>query len=178
VVTGVIDIATLTTKKVDFIVEYLREYEVICKKALTRVSGAQMELFDEKNQRSKISWQGPLKQAKVNIIVKVFFRLIPSFLYWYITLKWKRKKLSYLGTFLIITSCQTGAGAVGASSRCGSGFNQNGAAPCGSGSASLDIRHKNIVKNVKDRALLEKWVEKQTCRSSVIDVTVIQFSVT
>jgi hypothetical protein len=45
----------LTTKKVDFNVEYFREYEAICKKALTRVSGAQMELFDEKNQRSKIS---------------------------------------------------------------------------------------------------------------------------
>jgi hypothetical protein len=45
----------LTTKKVEFLVEYLREYEVICKKALTRVSGAKMELFDEKNQKSKIS---------------------------------------------------------------------------------------------------------------------------
>jgi hypothetical protein len=41
----------LITKKVYFIVEYLREYEVICKKALTRESGAQMELFDEKNWR-------------------------------------------------------------------------------------------------------------------------------
>jgi hypothetical protein len=40
---------------IDFIVEYLCEYEAICKKALTRISGAQMELFDEKNQRSKIS---------------------------------------------------------------------------------------------------------------------------
>jgi hypothetical protein len=38
----------LTTKKVYFIVEYLREYETICKKVLTCVSGAQMELFDEK----------------------------------------------------------------------------------------------------------------------------------
>jgi hypothetical protein len=45
----------LNTKKVDFIVEYLREYEAICKKALTHVSGAQMELLDEKNQRGKIS---------------------------------------------------------------------------------------------------------------------------
>jgi hypothetical protein len=36
-------------------------YEAICKKALTSVSGAQMELFDEKNQRSKISWQGSFK---------------------------------------------------------------------------------------------------------------------
>jgi hypothetical protein len=49
-------------KKVNFIVEYLWEYEAICKKALTRVSGAQMELFDEKNQRSKILWQGPFKR--------------------------------------------------------------------------------------------------------------------
>jgi hypothetical protein len=41
----------LTTKKFDFIVEYLREYEATCKKALTRESGAQMKLFDEKTQR-------------------------------------------------------------------------------------------------------------------------------
>jgi hypothetical protein len=38
----------LNTKKVDFIVEYLCEYEAMCKMALTCVSGAQMELFDEK----------------------------------------------------------------------------------------------------------------------------------
>jgi hypothetical protein len=42
-------------KKIDFIVEYLHEYEVKCEKALTRGSRAQMELFDEKNRRSKIS---------------------------------------------------------------------------------------------------------------------------
>jgi hypothetical protein len=47
VASGVID--TADHKKIDFIVEYLREYEVICKKALTRGSRAQMELFDEKN---------------------------------------------------------------------------------------------------------------------------------
>jgi hypothetical protein len=35
-------------QKIDFIVEYFREYEVICKKALTRGSRAQKELFDEK----------------------------------------------------------------------------------------------------------------------------------
>jgi hypothetical protein len=52
-VSGVID--TADHKKVDFIVEYLREYEAICKKVLTRGSRAQMELFDEKNQRSKSS---------------------------------------------------------------------------------------------------------------------------
>jgi hypothetical protein len=46
VVSGVI--ATADHKKIDFIVKYLREYEFICKKALTRGSRAQMELFDEK----------------------------------------------------------------------------------------------------------------------------------
>jgi hypothetical protein len=60
VVSGVID--TADHKKIDFLVEYLREYEKICKKALTRRSGAQKELFDEKNRRSKISWQGPFKE--------------------------------------------------------------------------------------------------------------------
>jgi hypothetical protein len=44
-----VSLTPLTAKAVDFIVEYFREYEAICKKALTRVSGAQMELFDEKN---------------------------------------------------------------------------------------------------------------------------------
>jgi hypothetical protein len=51
-VSGVMD--TAKNKKINFIVEYLREYEDICKKALTRGSRAQKELFDEKNQRSKI----------------------------------------------------------------------------------------------------------------------------
>jgi hypothetical protein len=46
-----VSLTPLTTKKVNFIVEYLREYEAICKKALTGVSGAQMKLLDEKNQR-------------------------------------------------------------------------------------------------------------------------------
>jgi hypothetical protein len=50
-----VSLTPLTTKKVDFIVEYLREYEAICKKALFRVSGAQMELFDEKKPEVKIS---------------------------------------------------------------------------------------------------------------------------
>jgi hypothetical protein len=44
-----VSLTQLTTKKVDFKVEYLREYEAISKKALTLVSGAKMELFDEKN---------------------------------------------------------------------------------------------------------------------------------
>jgi hypothetical protein len=60
-----VSLTLLTTKKVDFIVEYLREYEAICKQALTHLSGAQMELFDEKNQRSIISWQGSLKRTKL-----------------------------------------------------------------------------------------------------------------
>jgi hypothetical protein len=50
---GVID--TAGHKKFNFIVEYLCEYVAIRKKALTRGSRAQMELFDEKNRRSKIS---------------------------------------------------------------------------------------------------------------------------
>jgi hypothetical protein len=50
-----LSITPLTTKKIDFIVKYLLEYEAICKKALTRGSWAQMELFEEKNRRSKIS---------------------------------------------------------------------------------------------------------------------------
>jgi hypothetical protein len=39
----------MTTKKVDFLVGYLRQHEAICKKALTSGSGAVMELFDEKS---------------------------------------------------------------------------------------------------------------------------------
>jgi hypothetical protein len=54
-------VSGVNDKNIDFIVEYLREYVVIWKKALTRWSRAQMELFDEKNRRSKISWQGPFK---------------------------------------------------------------------------------------------------------------------
>jgi hypothetical protein len=51
----------LTTKIVDFIVEYLLEYEAIRKKALTRVSGAQMEFFDEKPKDRKTLVTGPIK---------------------------------------------------------------------------------------------------------------------
>jgi hypothetical protein len=47
-VSGVID--TADHKKIDLIVEYLREYEAICKKALIRGSRAQMELFDEERK--------------------------------------------------------------------------------------------------------------------------------
>jgi hypothetical protein len=39
----------LTTKKVYFIIEYLCNfYEAICKKAMPRGTGDQIELFDEK----------------------------------------------------------------------------------------------------------------------------------
>jgi hypothetical protein len=53
-----VSLTPLTTKKIDFIAEYLREYQAICKKALTRVSGAQMELFDEKIREGR---QSPTK---------------------------------------------------------------------------------------------------------------------
>jgi hypothetical protein len=46
VVIGVID--TADHKKIDFIVDYLRDCEAICKKALPRGSRAQIELFYEK----------------------------------------------------------------------------------------------------------------------------------
>jgi hypothetical protein len=55
---GVID--TAYHKKIDFIVEYLRKYEAICKKALTRGSRAQMELFDEKIGGRKSRDRAPL----------------------------------------------------------------------------------------------------------------------
>jgi hypothetical protein len=42
---------TACAKIGDFIVEHLREFEAICKKALTRSSGAQVGLIYEKNQR-------------------------------------------------------------------------------------------------------------------------------
>jgi hypothetical protein len=37
-----------TTKKVDFIIEYLWKYRAMCKKALTHGPVAQMESFDDK----------------------------------------------------------------------------------------------------------------------------------
>jgi hypothetical protein len=58
-VSGVIN--TVDHKKIDCIVEYLREYEAICKKALTRGSRAQVELFDEKTVGRKSRDSVPLK---------------------------------------------------------------------------------------------------------------------
>jgi hypothetical protein len=76
---GVID--TAGAKIGDFKVEYLREFEAICKKALTRESGAQVGLFDEINQRSKISWHCPFNiqchqqnhQELYQIVFSLFF---------------------------------------------------------------------------------------------------------
>jgi hypothetical protein len=59
-----VSMTPLTTNKVDYLVEYLREYEAICKKALTRVSGAQLELFDEKTRGRKPCDRVPLKAAR------------------------------------------------------------------------------------------------------------------
>jgi hypothetical protein len=53
VVSGVIDAAN--HKKFDLKVEYLNKFESIYETVLTRGSGAQIELFDEKNQMSTIS---------------------------------------------------------------------------------------------------------------------------
>jgi hypothetical protein len=44
-----------------FIIEYLREYELKFKTALTHKSGIPGVLIDEKTPSSKISWQGPFK---------------------------------------------------------------------------------------------------------------------
>jgi hypothetical protein len=62
-----VSLTPLTTIKVDFIVEYLREYEAIFKKALTRVSGPLMELFDEKTRGRKSRDRVPLRWAHVTI---------------------------------------------------------------------------------------------------------------
>jgi hypothetical protein len=40
-------------------ISFLREFEAIFKKALTHVSGAKGELFDEKNLEMENSYQGP-----------------------------------------------------------------------------------------------------------------------
>jgi hypothetical protein len=52
-------VVTADHRKVEFIVEYLREYEAISKKALTRGSGAQMEFFDEKKLKVENFVTGP-----------------------------------------------------------------------------------------------------------------------
>jgi hypothetical protein len=46
----------------DITVEYFREYEAICKKALAQVSGAQMEFFDEKTRGRKSRDRVPLNK--------------------------------------------------------------------------------------------------------------------
>jgi hypothetical protein len=48
-----VSLTPLTPKLVDFIDEYLRKHEAICKKALTRRSGAEIELFEETTRGRK-----------------------------------------------------------------------------------------------------------------------------
>jgi hypothetical protein len=62
VVSGVID--TADHQNIDFIVEYLREFEAICKKALAHGSGAHIELFDEKNGGRKSRDRVPLRKSE------------------------------------------------------------------------------------------------------------------
>jgi hypothetical protein len=68
------------TKIGDYKVDFLGEYWSILKKALTHVPGALGELFDEKNQRSKISCQGPFKQysmaLKFDLLIQRYAILI------------------------------------------------------------------------------------------------------
>jgi hypothetical protein len=60
------EIETTGAKIGDFKVEYLRQFEAICKKALTRESGAQVGLFDEKTRGRKSRGTVPLR-------IKTFF---------------------------------------------------------------------------------------------------------
>jgi hypothetical protein len=66
-------------KKNDFIVEYLREYEAICKKALTRGSRAQMELFDEKTRGRKSRDRVPLNRTSRNKNMKRYNSFVKKF---------------------------------------------------------------------------------------------------
>jgi hypothetical protein len=66
-----VSLRPLTTKKVDVIVEYLREYEAICKKASSRGSGDQMEMFDEKKPEAENLMTGSLYQ----IIIDIFYSI-------------------------------------------------------------------------------------------------------
>jgi hypothetical protein len=47
-----------------FVVEYFREYESIFETALSHESVEPGVLFNEKNQRSKISWDCPFKYCR------------------------------------------------------------------------------------------------------------------
>jgi hypothetical protein len=72
VVSGVIDTADHQKSRFH-IVEYPREYEAVCQKALPHESGAQMELFDEKSRGRKSRDRVPLTCAPMSklTIVKV-----------------------------------------------------------------------------------------------------------
>jgi hypothetical protein len=87
----------LTAKK--FPSQYLREKQAVCKKVLTCRSGSQMELFDEKNQRSKISWQGPFMSQVYKLVDKVPYKISNSKKVWNISfapIGSRRKSLCYL----------------------------------------------------------------------------------
>jgi hypothetical protein len=73
VVSGVID--TADHKKIDFKVEYLREYEAICKKALTRGPRAQRELFDEKTRGRKSRGRVPLT---IPALISFVLHILPA----------------------------------------------------------------------------------------------------
>jgi hypothetical protein len=60
-----------------FVVEYLREFESICKTVLAHESGVPGVQFNEKNRGSKISWHCPFKGTipmKVCEIITLNFR--------------------------------------------------------------------------------------------------------
>jgi hypothetical protein len=63
-------------------VEFLGEFESICKKALVSISGAQMELFDKKKTRGRksrdtiSSRQNSLNMTK---IIQILQKLYPNF---------------------------------------------------------------------------------------------------
>jgi hypothetical protein len=65
----------------DFKVEYLREFQAICKKALTRVSGAKEKLFGEKTRGWKSRDTVPLNLDRHLIQTVSFTRLLYKFSY-------------------------------------------------------------------------------------------------
>jgi hypothetical protein len=66
------------TKIGDLIVDFLREFEAIFKKALTRVAGAQGELIYEKSQMSKILCQGPFRLRTIQNFVAHVNESLPN----------------------------------------------------------------------------------------------------
>jgi hypothetical protein len=76
---GVIDTAhhwsavSLIPLTTNFKVEYLREHKAICKKALTHLTEAQMELFDAKSRGQKSCYRATLKGQSHEIFDPQFF---------------------------------------------------------------------------------------------------------